>query len=188
MRKIETLIEKEQKEKKKLRILGILLLGMMVLSTLGYAFLFNSDVTTSAPTTNSNTNFSSRVEQIGDQWGIKFGDKVLLLTSSPDNVKDISVNISYTLSDFGRKPLYIDSNNSGINTEIASTLGGYVPRVQEACFGKCEKDLPEKNCTDNIIIWRDSNDNKVFQEEGCIFIEGDIRAADAFLYRIFDIQ
>ncbi|MEK6933684.1 MAG: hypothetical protein AABW75_02290 [Nanoarchaeota archaeon] len=189
MRKIESAEEIERRERKRNRIITFFLLGMLVLSTLGIAFFYNDSSTSDARKDNENnsSNGKPKVEQSGDRWSVRFGDQVLLFSSSPEIAKNISANFSQTLSDFGSATLYIDSKNDGIKSEIASTLGLYSQRVQEACYGKCEKNLPEKNCSVNLIVWKEGEENKVHHDEKCIFIEGDIRAADAFLYRIFGI-
>ena len=72
--------------------------------------------------------------------------------------------------------------------EISLSLGRYTGRIQEACYGKCDKDLPEKDCTQNLIVWKDSAENKVYSQGKCVFIEGDLRAVDAFLYKIFELN
>lgn len=188
MRKIESSEEIERKEKRRNKILTFFMLGILVLSTLGFAFFYNSSGTEDSGQNNdANSNGRPRVEQNGDRWSTRFGEQVLIFSTSPDIAKNISANFSLTLSDFQSSPLYLFIKNDGIKAEIGSTLGLYTQRVQEACYGKCEDNLPEKNCSSNLIVWKESGENRVYQEEKCIFIEGDIRAADAFLYGVFGI-
>ncbi|MBI2632042.1 hypothetical protein HYW75_03495 [Candidatus Pacearchaeota archaeon] len=188
MRKIESSEEIERREKRRNRILTGFMLGILVFSTLGFAFFYNSSGTQNSGQKNDiNSNGKPIVEQNGDRWSVRFGDQVLIFSTSPEIAKNISANFSSTLSDFQSSPLYLFIKNDGIKAEVGSTLGLYTQRVQEACYGKCKENLPEKNCTNNFIIWKESEENRVYQEEKCIFIEGDIRAADAFLYRVFGI-
>lgn len=189
MRKLESAEEIERREKRRNRILTFFMLGILVLSTLGFAFFYNASPTTDPGQEIENSNLDGRpkIEQSGDRWSVRFGDQTLLFSSSPEIAKNISANFSLTLSDFQSLPLYLFIKNEGIKAEVASTLGLYTQRVQEACYGKCEENLPEKNCSSNLIVWKESGENRVYGGEKCIFIEGDIRAADAFLYRIFGI-
>jgi regulator of sigma D len=60
--------------------------------------------------------------------------------------------------------------------------------MQEACYGSCERNLPEKNCTENIIIFKDSKENSVTQQDKCVFIEGDLRTVDAYIYKLFELS
>ncbi len=189
IRRIESAEEKENREKKRARIVGFVLLGIMILSTFGYAFFNN--IGNEKPASNSEINNDlngSIVQQSGDRWSINYGGQRILFFSSPNNVKNISNDFNITLGEYSNRPLYIASNNSGIREEISSSLGLFTSRVQEACYGQCDKNIPEKNCTDNLIIWKDSNENRVYQKEKCIFLEGDIRAADAFLYKILGVN
>ena len=89
-------------------------------------------------------------------------------------------------NNYAGSTVYVVSENQAVFFEISATMGRFL-RVQEACYGPCEEDLPEKNCTDNLIIWQDSPENKVYQEENCVFIDGDMRTVDAFLYDLFGL-
>jgi len=101
------------------------------------------------------------------------------------SIENIPVDISLTPESYLGGNIYIESDNQGILQELASTIGSF-SRLQEACYGKCEENLPEKTCDDNLIVWKESAENKVYQENNCVFIEGDISAADAFIYKLFN--
>ena len=92
-----------------------------------------------------------------------------------------------SVRDYAGKQLYVASDNNAVLQEIGLNLGNYVPRVHRACLGVCEDNLPEKSCDgeDNLIVWNsDASVGGVYQEQNCIFIDGDLRAVDAFLYKI----
>jgi len=152
------------------------MLSILVLSTLGFAFLSGTD------TANSGINSQQNTSQISFQYqGIQVN-----LISTYETVSDIPVNISIYPQFYSSGTLYIDSSNQGILQEIGSTVGQLSPKVQEACYGKCERNLPEKDCTTTLIVWKESSDNKVYQKDNCVFIEGDISSADAFIYKLFN--
>ena len=182
MRRIETAKETAIRQKRKAKIISFFMLIILVGSIAGFAFLSNPE--DNSQTTNGDTN-GEKVQNIGSQWVIKFNGENIILNYGPEDVKNIDVSILYDLNGFYGKDLYIASNNTGITSEIASTLGRYVSKTQRACYLKCEEDLPEKDCTENLIVYIENKENRVYQQDNCIFIEGDLRAADAFLYKIF---
>jgi hypothetical protein len=87
------------------------------------------------------------------------------------------------------KPVYISADNSEVFQELASALNTQAERVQRACYGSCENDdLPEKSCNENVIVWTKNETNRVYVKDSCVFIEGDTRAVEAFLYRFFGLN
>ncbi len=188
MRRIETKEENERKRKRNVKILSLTMLFLMVFSTLGFAFIFN-------PSSNSGVNQDSgeqtqlpqdNVRKTG-KINFQYGGQYISLISSYEDVENITVEIDKKPEDYSGSVLYIDAKNQGILQEIAITMGRFSSRMQEACYGVCEENLPERNCTDgNLIVWRESSEGRVYQEDMCVFIEGDMAAADAFIYKLFN--
>lgn len=173
MRKIQTPEEIEKKRKTKTALIGFFMLFILVLSTLGYALL-------------SSGGQPSNQEQNPSSNSLNFQNRILYFSYPYDDVKQIPLETTVKIQNYVGKPLYISSSsNTQISNEILSTLGQYTSRTQEACYGPCELDLPEKDCSENMIIWKDSLETRVYQQESCIFIDGDLRAVDAFLYSLF---
>lgn len=186
MRKIQTLEETERKTKIKKRIGSVVLLGILIISTLGYAFI-------SSPFSGNKENIDegenqdiAGTDKVGtDRISLKYEGSIFSLLSSYDDVEKIPVEITAKPNDYFGGVLYIASDNDGITQELGSNIGKFASRVQRACYGKCDDDLPEKNCTTNLLIWKEASESKVYQKDKCIFIEGDMRAADAFIYKLF---
>lgn len=183
IKRIESREEAERKRKLRVTILSIILLLILVLSTLGYAFFITPDNSTdnnqTPPIENNNQNKIGKIT-------FNYQGQQLSLLSTYQEIENIDVNITSTPANYAGKTLYISADNEGILRELASSLGSFSARAQEACYGKCEKDLPEKNCTDNLIVWNQSIDKKVYQKDNCIFIEGNMATVDAFLYKLFN--
>jgi len=179
IRKIETREETEAKQKKKTRMLVGLMLLLLLGSTAGYAFLSADKV----------ENGTEGVRDIGGQWAIDFNGQTLVFSNPPNVTKITDIKISYDLASYNQKVVYVAGENNLAKYEIASTLGGYASRFQEACYGNCSVDLPEKTCNDYLIVLNGNNTgiNRVYQKDNCVFIEGDIVAVDAFLYRVFGL-
>jgi hypothetical protein len=187
MRKIGSQKEAEEKRKRNTLILSVLMLLVLVGGTAGYAFISNPGSENSNTPLEDNDG-SSIARFVGNRWIVTVDGMDLSFANSPESVANISVDTTSTITNYKGLSLYVVSDNNAINAEIASVLGNYASRVQKACYGPCEEDLPEKDCSENLIIWRDNPQNRVYQEENCIFIEGDLRAVDAFLYKILGIQ
>ena len=176
MRTLETAAQKEARERRRGRAISIFLLVIMVFSTAGYALI--SFVSTSPPPSTTTNTYGRSPVMVNGQ--------TVYLTYSASDVANISVNSSVHLREYVGNFLYISSENPSILYEISSTLGTVTSKMQEACYGACDKNLPERNCSQPFIVVRESEELKVTQEQSCIFIEGDMRSVDAFLYHIFN--
>ncbi|MBS3076815.1 hypothetical protein J4233_00935 [Candidatus Pacearchaeota archaeon] len=186
MRRLGSKKDAEEKRKRNTLILSIFMLFILVGGTAGYAFISNPSQ--SAQVNAPEENGSSLARLVGNQWVVTLNGRNLPFINSPESVADVLVNTTVSITTYSGLSLYISSGNSAVNAEITATLGNYASRVQRACYGFCEEDLPEKDCSDNLIVWKDSPQNRVYQEENCVFIEGDLRAVDAFLYKVLGIQ
>ena len=191
IRKIET---REVIEKKKTRnklIIGIILVGVMITSTVGFAFLNNPQ--SSAKTEKSIYNGYEFFLNNNGFWQANIQGYDFQFQYSPNETQLVSLGVDFSF--YAKKPLYFSSESPEAAAEIGSNLGRFLPRMQEACLlgASCEKDIPEKNCTaDNMIIIREGNESSFIQEENCVFISGPysdlVKLSDAFLYKILGVK
>lgn len=181
MKKLESQETLDAKQRRNRLVLSIFLIIIMVGSTAGYAIsLIGTQGTTSDTPTGLHYN--------GQYWVFTQGDYQFAFTHSPEETKGVPIEESTSLQDYQTTPVFIVTNgNESVLRELGSTLGAYVPRIQEACYGPCDRDLPEKDCSQNLIIWNASETQRVYQKDHCVFIEGDLTAVDAFLYRLLGI-
>lgn len=175
MKKIESAAEIEERRKKRGMYLTILMLIILLGSTAGYSFL-------SSEKADKNKGNAQGAEELG----VKVGEQYVYLAHSKNDTSNVSVNVMFNLQDYAGKKVYVVSENNGISQEIMSTIGGYADGIQNACYGNCTENLPEKNCSDMLIVWQESSENRVYQQDNCVFIEGDMKAVDAFIYRMFE--
>lgn len=180
----EELAVLEGKRTRRNKIVGLFLLIIMAVSSIGYAFLSGDD-------TNKDTSSQNGlVYEKNGMWFSNIGTNQIAFSSSPESVKNISLDINVTLNDYYQEVLYYVDESNGIYSEMSYSLIPYLLRIQPACLGNCSRDAPSKNCSgsDNIVIWdKTKTENKVYQSEKCIFIEGDVKSVDAFLYRLFGL-
>ena len=167
MKKIENREYIEKKESRNKIIIGLILVGLMILSTAGYAF-FQTGRTGKDNQEKIIYNGLEFVKNNGF-WDVVISGQGFSFQNLPNETSDIKVNLFANLNNFANKPLYISRQSLG-SQEILMNLGAYVKRVQLACISEpCEGNLPVKNCSDNFIIFQEG-ENKVSSEENCIYI------------------
>lgn len=190
MRKIQTKAEIDKQKKKDQIIIGTIMIGLLLISTLGYSFMSGDSDNKNSKTTELGIDFLKE----NGYWKALLEGKSVMFQNLPSEVSDISVDISLGLEQYLNQPLYFVNPNRGAS-EVLNNIGGYLLRYQEACDlleegdNLCEGDLPVKDCENNLIIFRSGNETKVYQNNNCIYIIGDeIKGADAFLYKLLDIN
>lgn len=185
MRRIQTKQQIQKKKKKNQLILGFVMVFLLTASTAGYSLM------------SKDSDNKSKVNEFGIDfykedglWITDFGGDKFAFQNLPSEVLDIKVESNLTLGQYSNQPLYFVNINQGAS-EILNNIGRYTLRYQEACLinKTCEGDLPTKDCTNNLIIFEEGNETKVYQDENCVYIIGDsIKGADAFLYKVLGIN
>lgn len=179
MRKIQTLEQQEAQQKRNVRILSVILVFLLLGSSVGYGFslfLDSGGSVGATPITSTEPYFD------GQQWIVTRASTQVALTYGPQDVLNTSIALQASLTDFSTLPVYISSSNDEVSNELYRVLTPYSRQLQQACYGPCELELPEKSCSDYLIVWTNSTANRVWQQDKCTFIEGDVRTVDAYLY------
>ena len=187
MKRIQTEAEMNKKKKKNQILVGVVMISLLVVSTLGYSLM------------SSDKDDDSEVNEFGIDffkengfWKIFLDGSTFGFQNLPSEVLDIEVNISSSLEMYSEQPLYFVNPNEG-SSEVLNNIGQYILRYQKACVlsegeNSCEGDLPVKNCESNLIIFKEGIETKVYQDGNCVYIIGDgIKGADAFLYELLDV-
>ncbi len=176
MKKITSKEKLEKAEVRKKWLVGGLLIFLMFFSTLGYS-LINSDLF-------AGNQEKENYENKNDYFRYELNGLEFNFLNSYEKVKNIEVSTNKSLEDYYESELFLDSKEEDIAFYIRANFNQVVTRIQDACYGKCEKNLPEKTCEDNLIIFEKSNYQRVYQEKNCIFIYGNSESVDAFFYRL----
>ena len=198
MRSLKSKKEEAKKRKRNQIIIGITLVIVMFGSVFGLVTLGfdNSD-------TENEINYKGYefVNQ-GNYWYLTLGDKEYMFQYNPFQVEEsfnlTTENLKY-LSAYSGAPLYISSLNSyNAELEIGRVFTGVALRIQKACLddnstiGDCPEELPIKDCSNNFIIIREGEEEMIYKEGNCVFIEGSvenlIKLADDYLFRIMGIK
>ncbi len=193
MRKIISRHEEEKKKKRTQFIVGGILISIMVLSLLGYAFQGQS---TDESSSNSTLDYNgiSFTNQNGF-WAVNYGNQRIVFTYHPSQILSADLtNMTKSIDNFSGESLYISSYNSFAESEIRMDLLPFASEIKGACLQgeNCsDSQIPVKNCGDNFIIIQNGSAN-VMQEQNCIFISGQgedlIKLVDNILFKIFGIR
>jgi hypothetical protein len=181
MRKIGTEAELEKKRKRGVLVISIFILVILVLGTVGYAFIYSPSPTSE---NNNPSQSANTITNLGTQWAVNFEGQTFLLSNPPEKVNEIPIEGIISLDNYVGKNIYISSNNNALTAEVAPVLARYASRTQLACYGACEDDLPEKDCTENLIVIKEGEEQKIYQDQSCTFIEGGLESIDAFIYHL----
>ena len=191
MRKIRTKEEIERIKRRNNIILGIILLSVLILGTIGWSFLSGS----------KNEGISRKIRygnlefiKNNEMWVLNVQGQKFYFQNLPQELENVSIVGFYDLQDYANEVLYVSNNNFAFQ-EIVNNLGRYVLRFQEACLSgqNCTGDFPVKNCTDNLIVFKEEHnpewDAEVWQEENCVYISGDyFKGADWFVYKLLGVK
>jgi hypothetical protein len=157
------------------------ILGLLLVSSIGYAFL--SIPASNAPAPSSQTG----VYPEGTGWAADVYGAHLTFGTDPAFGKTLSYDLNFTLGELGAGPLYI-ANEQGL-LQLSTSLGLLLP-LQEVCLGSCTRDVPEKTCQGNewVVTWHPhANVTSITQEGRCIILNGDARVVDAFAYKVLNL-
>ncbi len=181
MKPLQTTSSLEKQQIKRKRIGGIVIIGLLLLSTLGFAI--------------SSTGITKQKKPEGLQYDGQYwtyfvsGIPRYRFAYGLEDLNFENLSLAKTLSDFENKNLFIDSDDSSPIQEIASNLGNHVSKISEACYGSCSKDVPELSCdTEGVLVVIKPEGNSVTENENCIFINGDLKKVDAFLYKLLGLN
>ena len=193
MKKILTKKQKSKNDRTNQWIIGIVLIGLMLFSTLGYA-LGGKDAEDSSKAIEYN---GIKFIKNSDYWTFNYDDKTFNTLYNPEELKDISVPIQLSINSYNQESLYIVGEITEPAIEIIRNLNPFILRINNACLpnANCTNDAPIKNPTeDNIIIIQEPVGNQkesIYQQEKAIFItasfEDQTRYADALLFKLLGI-
>jgi len=197
MRKIITREEQKKKDERNKKVIVIVLGIIMLFSIAGY---FVSDYSKNNDTSQTVTyNGIKFIENDYGYWGFSVNGVEYQTRFNPNDVENVTINLTKAIGEYKDKPLYFGINSQediyGVGiSEIRMNLDRFVQKTDYSCiYENCTEDHAIKNClTDNVIIFKQTNNSKIFQENGCTviqYISGDSGlTSDAFLFRILGIK
>lgn len=170
-RSISSLEKDKDKTKKNQRILGIVLIVVMFGSVFGVIVgSFNSDKEEQLKYKNYDLIKNNGI------YELRVGQSSFYFSKNPNELsRNYDVNVTKLITNYVSTTLYVDTNDYYAAQEIQNNLEPYVVRIQPACISEdsCpSNELPIKTCDENVIIIRESEENKIYEDNKCVFIEG----------------
>ncbi len=196
IRRIETKEQQNKKSKRNKWILSGILVAILLFSVFGIVF---QDIISSGSSKNQTVVFNGYTfDTSSGYYTLRAGNATLYFSENPVNVDAIvkSVNLTKTFSYYSGKVVYVSSvDDYNSYNEIYANVGLFAERVQEACVEgePCiDQTLPIKTCSDNVIVIKKSLENKIYEKNNCVYIEGKesdlLGMTDEFLLRILGIK
>jgi len=195
MRKIISQAEFERKQRKKRFAIGIILIFVMVSSVLGFAFL-NQGHGNNFKKNSSKLEYNNFIflRDLNGRWQTEIDGQTFSTVYNPKETENINMKILWSIEDFYGEPLYFVADNKEAINELMYNIGRFAQRSQEVCLDKteCEDDFVVKNCSDNIVVYRESKATNIYKQENCIFIEApyddQVIASDRLIFEVLGIQ
>lgn len=196
MRKIKSKEEVEKRQKINSSIIGIILILVMLSSVLGFAFFSGSRNTGNKQKIKYNGIKFVRNEN--NLWEFEIGEYEFMTSHHPLETEDINAEFNIGVNDFKNKPLYytnyVNGNKRAID-EVMVNVGRFAQRYQEVCLNGRECDdegMVVKDCTNNVIVFSESEQIKIYKQENCIFIGApyseQVLAGNKLIFKIFGLQ
>ncbi len=173
MRKLTSKKEMERKSKRNQYLLGIALVVIMFGSVFGVIVgSFNSETKKEKIIYNG----YEFIEQ-NNYYLLTLGEVDFYFAEDPNEIflLEKEVSLTKTLSSLIGQPIYISSIDYSPSREIYQNIAPYAERIQFACLEDeiCEdENFPIKTCEDNLIIIKEAEQNKIYEKNNCIFVEG----------------
>jgi hypothetical protein len=185
MRKIVSKFEEDKRKRRNQFIVGGILIVVMLISTLAYAFqgqVQNSGGTVTNTTTYNGIPFSNQ----NGFWITSYSNQRLVFTYFPSQITSDLLNITRGIGDFAGKPVYLFSEDSNSTSELSVNLAGFVSQIVPV------QNLSSVDCSKNFIIIEKSLSDSVSQQQNCIFISGQqqdlIALSDNVMFKLFGIK
>lgn len=192
MKKLLTREEQDKKKKRNQLIVGLILIGLMLFSTAGYALSDREE--SSLDIKDINYNGIDFIKDSSDYWRFNLNGYDFITQYNPEETRGIKNLNTKLLDGYKGKPLYFSGEAIPAFSEIERNLGKFALRTSMACLNEnCTQDYPIKECSeDNIIIIQITDTSEgISQEENCIFINSNelnqTKYADAVLFKILGI-
>lgn len=192
MRKIVSKQEADKKKRRNQFIVGGVLIMVMFLSVMGYAFqnsIISGNTQTSSNSTQTITYNGVQFSNQNGFWVLQTENNRFVFTYNPSEIPASNLaNLTKTMSDFSGKPLYVYSNDTNSESELTFNMKSiasnvYTEKMSNMSLGP--------NCAYNSIIIENGTEG-VKENQNCIFIsgqgEGLIKLIDNVLFNLMGIR
>ncbi|PIN94216.1 hypothetical protein COU56_02895 [Candidatus Pacearchaeota archaeon CG10_big_fil_rev_8_21_14_0_10_31_9] len=191
MRQIKTQKEIEKKQNRNKVIIAFVFIGLMVLSTAGFALFSGTGISNKNVKNYNGMEFS--LNENG-YWEFQIQGQNFQTSYTPEETEQISADF-ISINEINGKPLYFFNPDASSLSEIVYNLGRYASRYQEVCLDSMPCNNPEnvvKTCDDSVIVFRESNESSVIREGNCIFLNSspgnEVLVSNRLIFKALGVQ
>ncbi len=183
MRKIISQQEKDKKRKRNQIILGIFLIFIMFGSVISFVLPFNTNTETNQTAERQTISYNGfEFAKQNDFWILNLNDSSFIFKHNPYEIKNLDFEVNP--DDFQNKVFGIYSENISAESEIRVNLLQFFGRLNSI-------NLEPKNCEENFIIIKASQNNEIIKKANCIYISGKqedlVKLTDEFIFRLLGV-
>lgn len=191
MRKIETREETEKRQTRNKVIIAVIFIGLMVLSTAGFALFSGNGITKKSSKTYNDVEFKTNDN---GYWEFKIQGQSFQTSFTPEETESISAD-AISISELSGKPIYFVNSDPASANEILYNIGRYATRYQDVCLKDSNCTNPDnivKTCDDNLIVFKESDEDSVKRDNNCLFINyspgNEVLVGNRLIFKALGIQ
>ena len=191
MRKIETREETEKRQTRNKVIIAVIFIGLMVLSTAGFALFSGNGITKKSSKTYNDVEFKTNDN---GYWEFKIQGQSFQTSFTPEETESISAD-AISISEFSGKPIYFVNSDPASANEILYNMGRYATRYQDVCLKDLNCTNPDnivKTCDDNLIVFKESDEDSVKRDNNCLFINyspgNEVLVGNRLIFKALGVQ
>ena len=191
MRKIETREETEKRQTRNKVIIAVIFIGLMVLSTAGFALFSGNGITKKSSKTYNDVEFKTNDN---GYWEFKIQGQSFQTSFTPEETESISAD-AISISEFSGKPIYFVNSDPASANEILYNMGRYATRYQDVCLKDLNCTNPDnivKTCDDNLIVFKENDEDSVKRDNNCLFINyspgNEVLVGNRLIFKALGVQ
>ena len=191
MRKIETKEATEKRQTRNKVIIAVIFIGLMVLSTAGFALFSGNGITKKSSKTYNDVEFKTNDN---GYWEFKIQGQSFQTSFTPEETESISAD-AISISELSGKPIYFVNSDPASANEILYNIGRYATRYQDVCLKDLNctnSDNIVKTCDDNLIVFKESDEDSVKRDNNCLFINyspgNEVLVGNRLIFKALGVQ
>ena len=191
MRKIETKEATEKRQTRNKVIIAVIFIGLMVLSTAGFALFSGNGITEKSSKKYNDVEFKTNDN---GYWEFKIQGQSFQTSFTPEETESISAD-AISISELSGKPIYFVNSDPASANEILYNIGRYATRYQDVCLKDLNctnSDNIVKTCDDNLIVFKESDEDSVKRDNNCLFINyspgNEVLVGNRLIFKALGVQ
>ena len=172
-------------------IIAVIFIGLMVLSTAGFALFSGNGITKKSSKTYNDVEFKTNDN---GYWEFKIQGQSFQTSFTPEETESINAD-AISISELSGKPIYFVNSDPASANEILYNIGRYATRYQDVCLKDLNctnSDNIVKTCDDNLIVFKESDEDSVKRDNNCLFINyspgNEVLVGNRLIFKALGVQ